>query len=417
MPSPSRLHYAWIVLAMGMLSVFGSLGLARFGYSIILPSMQDGLDLNNTHAGALATANLIGYLALSVLGGALASRFGPRAVIAGGLAVNALAMLFTGFAHNFGDAMIWRTFTGIGSGAANVPVMGLMAAWFALRRRGLATGIAVAGSSVALITLGVAVPRALAAYGADGWRVCWIGCGALGVLLAIMALVLLRNRPRDLGLQPLGADLSVPPAAAPTAPPNWAAVYKSGPIWHLGTVYVAFGFSYMIYMTFFVKALIAEGKYDAASAGNLFMTMGWFSLVCGLIWGTVSDRIGRKGAMIIVYLIQTVSFALFALVPTPLGFTISAILFGLTAWSIPAIVAAACGDMLGPRLSPAGVGFVTLFLGIGQALGPMIAGAMADRTGSFLPAVLLASGVALLGALAAAFLKPVIVCADEDLVM
>ena len=68
-------------------------------------------------------------------------------------------------------------------------------------------------------------------------------------------------------------------------------------------MYVAFGFSYIIYLTFFSKCLIAEGGYTQAEAGRLFMLMGWFSLLCGLIWGSVSDIIGRKGALAIVYLI------------------------------------------------------------------------------------------------------------------
>ncbi|MCD6360682.1 MAG: hypothetical protein J7M38_07400, partial [Armatimonadetes bacterium] len=51
-----RLHYGWVVLAMSTLVVFGSLGLARFGYTVVLPAMQEGLGLDNTHAGALATA-------------------------------------------------------------------------------------------------------------------------------------------------------------------------------------------------------------------------------------------------------------------------------------------------------------------------------------------------------------------------
>ena len=75
---PRGFHYCWVIMAMGTLVVFGSLGLARFGYTVVLPAMQTGIGMNNAQAGMLATANLIGYLALSVLGGALASRFGPR---------------------------------------------------------------------------------------------------------------------------------------------------------------------------------------------------------------------------------------------------------------------------------------------------------------------------------------------------
>ncbi len=408
-----RLHYGWVVLAMATLVVFGSLGLARFGYTIVLPAMQEGLSLDDTQTGTLATANLIGYLALSLIGGALASRFGPRAVITVGLAVAGVSMVLTGLAQSFAEAAVWRAVTGLGSGASNVPVMGLLAAWFALRRRGLATGVGVSGSSIALILLGPVGAWLLSGYGESGWRVCWFVFGGATILLALMGLVLLRNRPAEVGLEPLGRAPDDPPASTSRGALRWGAVYRSPAVWHLGLVYVAFGFSYIIYMTFFVKTLMAEGGYTQASAGGLFMTVGWVSLLCGVIWGTVSDVIGRKNALIIVYLIQAVSYALFALWPEPAGFTISAILFGLTAWSIPAIMAATCGDMLGARLAPAALGFITLLFGIGQALGPAVAGAMAQASGSHLPSIFLAAAVAVLGAVGSAFLRPVI-AADPD---
>ena len=77
-PSRSSWHYAWYILAVGTLVVFGALGLARFGYTMVLPAMQMALGLSNAQAGGLATANLAGYLLLAVAGGALASRHGPR---------------------------------------------------------------------------------------------------------------------------------------------------------------------------------------------------------------------------------------------------------------------------------------------------------------------------------------------------
>lgn len=403
---PSRIHYGWVVLAVGTLVVFGSLGLARFGYTMVLPSMQVGLGIDNTQAGVLATANLVGYLALAVIGGAAAARYGPRSVIAAGLAVAGAAMLFTGLATGFIAAAVWRLLTGVGSGASNVPVMGLMASWFATKRRGLATGIAVAGSSLALIFVGVLVPRILDTYGEDGWRVCWYIFGSMTLLLAVGSLFLLHNRPSEVGLKALGGDGQDPAPVVHTEALQWSRVYRSVHVWHLGLVYVAFGFSYIIYMTFFTKHLIAEGGYTEDAAGTLFMTMGWVSLLCGVIWGAVSDLIGRRRALIIVYLIHALAFGSFALWTEPAGFTLSAVLFGLSAWSIPAIMAATCGDVLGPRLAPAALGLITLFFGIGQAVAPIIAGAMADATGSFFSAFLLAAGVAVLGAFGAFLLRP-----------
>ena len=401
-----RLHYAWVVLGMGTLVVFGALGLARFGYTAVLPAMQEHLALDNTQAGLLATANLVGYLALSAAGGALAARYGPRAVSALGLALAGMGMLFTGLVRGFLPALIWRAVTGIGSGASNIAVMGMWAAWFATRRRGLAAGIAVAGSSLALILIGPVAPRVLSAYGEIGWRVCWFVFGLLAILLAAAAYLVLRNRPADLGLRPFAARPNDPVPGPAAGSLQWARVYRSVPVWHLGMVYVAFGFAYIIYMTFFTKRLITEGGYTTQAAGQLFMTIGWFSLLCGLLWGTVSDLIGRKRALIIVYLLHAVAFGLFAFWPVPAGFTLSAILFGLSAWSIPAIMAATCGDVLGPRMAPAALGFVTLFFGIGQAVGPTLAGLAADATGSFLAAYAVAAGVALLGALGASRLRP-----------
>ncbi len=403
--APVRFHYAWLVLAVGTLVVFGALGLARFGYTMLLPPMQAGLHLDNTQAGALATANLAGYLALAVIGGALASHFGPRIVIPVGLTVAAVGMLLTGLADSFAAALGWRALTGVGSGASNVPAMGLLAAWFAQRRRGLASGIGVTGSSLALILLGPLVPRLLADFGEDGWRICWFVFAGVTFGLALLALIVVRSRPADLGLRPLGASDEALPNVSAAGGIHWGSVYRSGLMWHVGLIYVAFGFSYIIYMTFFIKYLVAEAHYTPVAAGRLFMTMGWISLLCGLVWGWVSDLIGRKGALIIVYLVQTVAFGLFAVWPAPSGITLSAVLFGLTAWSIPAIMAATCGDLLGDRLAPAGLGFVTLFFGIGQALGPSAAGAVADAAGSLAPAMLLAAGVALLGAIGSLFLR------------
>jgi MFS family permease len=400
-----RIHYGWVILAVGTLVVYGALGLARFGYSMLLPAMQTGLHMDNTHAGALATANLIGYLTLSVLGGALAAHYGPRKVIAAGLAVVGAAMFMTGFSNGFADAVLWRFLTGLGSGASNVPVMALLAAWFAQRRRGTASGICVAGSSLALISLGPAVPGVLQAYGENGWRVCWCVFGGVTVLLALASFLLLRDRPSQMSLLPIGSDLQDIPSPPATTALAWGTVYRSLTVWHLGLVYAACGFSYIIYMTFFVKHLITAGGYESAAAGRLFMTMGWFSVVCGLLWGAVSDVIGRKHALIVVYLTHTASFAIFSLWQTPAGFTVSAVLFGLTAWSIPAIMAATCGDLLGSRLAPAGLGFITLFFGVGQAVGPSVAGIMSDATGSLAPSFLLAAGVAFLGAMGSALLR------------
>jgi MFS family permease len=389
--------YRWVVLAVGTLGVFAALGLARFGYSTVLQPMKEDLGISNAGAGIIASANLTGYLLLAVIGGALASRYGTRVVAVAGLLVVGVSMLLTGTATGLVSACVWRGITGLGSGAANVAIMGMWTAWFAPRLRGRAAGVAVAGSSIALMLLGPTVPYILnGASLSAGWRTCWFLFGLAAIGVALLALIFLRDRPA--GTDP---DNDLPTAKAP--PERVTRLYRSPAIWHLGGIYTAFGFSYIIYMTFFIKHLVDIG-YSELAAGRLFMLMGACSLVCGFLWGALSDVFGRKAALIAVFLVQTAAFALFGLTGAPAGVIVSAVLFGLTAWSIPAIMAAACGDLLGARLSAAGLGFITLFFGIGQAVAPSVAGTLADGFGSFAYAFLLAAAVAIAGALASLLL-------------
>ena len=62
-----RLHYAWIVAATGSVAMFCGLGLGRFAFGMLLPSMSSSLGLNYTQSGILGFTNLIGYLVLERL--------------------------------------------------------------------------------------------------------------------------------------------------------------------------------------------------------------------------------------------------------------------------------------------------------------------------------------------------------------
>ena len=395
----AAIHYGIIVLALIVLSVFSSLGLARFGYTSILPAMQEGLGLSNTQTGELQTLNLIGYLLTVVFAGMLAARYGPRIVISVSLLVVSLSMILTGLVPGFGAACISRFFAGIGGAGGNVPAMGLVSAWFGTRRRGLASGIGVSGSSLGLIVTGPLIPAIQNVYGPDGWRVSWYVIGVLGLAAFALCALFLRNRPGEKGLQPLG-DSENETAQRSTenisAALNWGLVYKSRMLWQLAAIYFAFGFAYIIYATFFVRHLVKEGAFTPAGAGSLWMKVGIVSLVSGFIWGSISDRFGRRIALLCVFTLQGISFAVFGLSHDLTAIYFSSVLFAITAWSIPALMAALAGDAFGPRLAPAALGLMTIIFGIGQAMGPYVAGMLADATHSFSPAFVIAGAVSLL---------------------
>ncbi len=397
----SRFHYGWVVIFTGLLVTIGAHGFGRMSYTLILPAMKDGLHFDYAQLGLLGTGNFIGYLFMAIIGGFLAAKFGSRVVIALALLMMGITMFLTGLAETFGSAFAMRLLTGLGNGASYVPAMALGSAWFAMDRRGFATGIVSGGIGCGTMIAGLVVPLILASHGTEGWRFAWYYLGGAVLVIAGIAAMLIRSRPDDMGLEQVGAKeimirTNVPKAAA--VPLDWSGIYKIGPVWYLGLVYFMYGFSYIIYMTFFAAYLIKEVGMGPAEAGRLWAIVGGLSIFCGVLWGGLSDKLGRAWGATLAYLVLAISYGILALLQVKTGFYLSAIVFGLTAWSIPTIMAAAAGDLVGPRLAPAGLGFITLFFGIGQALGPYVGGKLADMTQSFMYSFLLAVGVSICGA-------------------
>ncbi|MEW6184871.1 MAG: MFS transporter [Thermodesulfobacteriota bacterium] len=403
-----RLHYGWVVIFMGLLVTIGAHGFGRMSYTLILPAMRDGLNFSYTQLGLIGTGNFIGYLFMALIGGALAARFGSRITISLGLAFMGVTMFLTGLARGFEMAFALRLLTGLGHGAAYVPAMALGSTWFAVQRRGFATGIVTAGTGIGTVIASLVIPVILKSQGVEGWRYTWYLLGAGMLFITVLVGFFLRNRPEEMGLAQVG-DAADPPkigsAASSSNMLNWGEVYKVKNIWYLGLVYFMYGFSYIIYMTFFAAYLIKELGMTQTEAGGLWALVGGLSIFCGVIWGAVSDQLGRAKGAALAYLTLSVSYLLFALIPSPTGYYLSAVFFGLSAWSIPTIMAATAGDMVGPRLAPAGLGFVTLFFGTGQALGPWIGGLLSDATSSFFVPFLLAGLISLLGGLMALRIK------------
>lgn len=407
--SENKLHYGWFVILAGLMVTIGAHGFGRMSYTLILPAMKEGLHFSYTELGLLGTGNFVGYLVMAIVGGFLAARFGSRIVITLALVLMGVTMVLTGLAETFGFAFGARLVTGLGHGAAYVPAMALGSAWFAVSRRGFATGIVSGGIGAGTMIAGLVVPAVLAAYGNEGWRFAWYYLGVAVLGIACIAGLVIRNRPENLGLHQIGAKMEAggngpKPAAAPL---DWSRIYKMGAVWYLGVVYFLYGFSYIIYMIFFAAYLCQEMGLTPGEAGGLWALVGGLSIFCGVIWGGLSDKLGRARGLALAYLVLAASYAFFALVPLKAGCYVSAVLFGFTAWSIPTIMAATAGDYVGPRLAPAGLGFVTLFFGIGQALGPWIGGYLADVTRSFTGSFLLAVGVSLLGAVMSLGLRPI----------
>jgi MFS family permease len=406
----ARPPYRWVVLAMAFLGIFGALGFGRFGYSALLPAMQKGLHLSSAAAGSLASWNLIGYTVSSAVGGVLSQKFGPRKVITAGMLLSAVGMLTTGFVHTLAGASGARLLTGIGNGLVLVPSISLMAAWFESRRLGLASTIVPSGSSLTLVVVGLAAPALIHAGGDSGWRITWYVFAGATFALGALGFLVQRDRPAGASRgDPLGIELDedAPPAIrARLSPPsfNLRPVIRSKYAWHAGAVYLLYGVAFLLYFTFFQKRLTTDLGFSSQTAGYLFMLLGVAGLAGGLSWGSFSDRFGRERTLALNLFLAGVGAFLFGTRAGLPGFIISAVLFGSTGLSFPGLMGAACADRYGPKLASASLGLITILVGLGQAIGPLIGGAMNDALGSLAGSYLFSGAVFVMASLGALLL-------------
>lgn len=412
----SGLHYGWVIVFTGMLSICACLGFGRFAIGMLLPSMAATLKLTYAQMGFISTANFIGYLASVLIGGHWSSEIGARRLIFISLMVVGISMGLVGRATSFHQVLLLYMITGIGSGAANVTVMGLVSSWFSSSRRGRAAGFIVIGSGFAIIASGRLIPFINSIQGQEGWRTNWMILSAVVIVIACISVLLIRNRPEDKGLQPMGAaEYGSMPRSENLAENRTETikpvhkreinVYREKMIYFLGLIYFLFGYTYVIYATFIVTTLVRERGFSEAVAGNFWSMVGFLSLFSGPVFGTLSDRLSRKTGLIIVFAFQMISYLLVASGLPGVFLYLSIFFFGVVAWSIPSIMAAAVGDYVGAQKAARAFGLVTFIFGFGQIAGPAVAGVLAEKTGSFSSSFFMAAGAAGIAILLTSFLK------------
>jgi predicted MFS family arabinose efflux permease len=333
-------------------------------------------------------------------------------VVVGGLLGTAAGLAGTGFASGFVVAMYGQIVVGASAPFAIVPILAIGGRWVRPAFRGRATGLVVAGGGFGLLLAGLLVPLLLAPGDASAWRRAWWGLAAGVLAAAAVTALLLRDPPATLpSAESGGADrggtdharqapIGASGGAAADSASLGRAVYRRPAVWRLALVFGLYGVSYIVYGTFFAAHLQRHGL-DAATAGRLWSLAGLVAVGSGLLGGMLADRLGPSAALVAMFSCQGAGMALLALGDGVGWFALSAAVYGASLWGFPPAISKACTELVGPRLAPAALGLMATAFALGQAGGPMVAGLLADATGSLAPGLLFGALADLLGAMVA----------------
>jgi MFS family permease len=367
-------HYGWVIVGVGVLVKMAALGFGRFAYPMLIPSMRESLGFNYSEIGLLSGVIMLGYLLFSLIGGVLATRFGPKRIVIASLLCGSLSMFSIGKLSGFFPLLFFAFAMGAGGAGAHISMTTLPMTWFEERRLGRAVGILTGGTGVGIIVTGLLLPHLLSSLGKEAWRQCWFILALITFVVAITGSILLREKPS-------GASTLSPPAEEGTSLPSRKR--RDGLVLRaIFLIYFIFGFAYNIYATYFVAFMVEEIGLSGKTAGDIWALFGWMCMVSGLIWGFLSDHLGRREALLWNNGIISLSVLLPLLFHQPLLLAVSAFLFGSTFLGTVAVIAASIGDQVGERRASV-YGLVTLIHGIGQFLGTTLGGYFKDLTGSF----------------------------------
>lgn len=392
------MHRAWVIVILCALVVGCCLGLARFAFGMLLPGISAGVGLDYAQGGLLGTSYFIGYLVMVLGVPRIVRAVGQRVMILAGLVVLTIGMVGMAMVSRFEPLLVLYTLTGMGAGGAYVPAMSLASSWFEASHRGRAAGTMLSGAGIGIVLSGLLVPALFPVAGFAGWQVGWLIFAAIAGVTLLACLVGLRDRPAQLGLAPYGTPAPPPVAGSPPPRRGWLVLL------HLGVIYACYGITYMVYTTFIVTTMIDERGLDAAQAGQVWSIVGFCSIFSGALFGGLSDRIGRRGGLMASSLAQAVAFALVAGSFGEVALFASVVCFGISAWSVPTIMAAAAGDQVGPERAAGALAVITLIFAAGQAIGPVGAGALAEWTGRFGPGFGASAAIAILAVALSALL-------------
>ncbi|MGI8912689.1 MAG: YbfB/YjiJ family MFS transporter [Chloroflexota bacterium] len=361
-----------------------ALGFARFAYALLLPGMRDDLGWTFAQAGAMNTANALGYLLGALLATAIARRLGARRVFISGIAVTAAALLLSAVATSFPALLLLRVVAGV-AGAITFIVGGGLAAHLggrAAKRTALILAVYFAGGGLGILISALAISPLLAAA-PHGWRLGWATLGGLS-LLALLTVRPILGRVDEIPAGPSGGARRAP----------------TRPLLCTFAAYTLFGAGYIAYMTFIIALLRSEG-IGARSVGVFWAVLGLAAIGSLAVWGPVLERLRSGRGLGLVLLVVAIGAALPITNPSLVVALLSALLFGGSFLNVVTAVTAIARRALPPHAWTGGIAALTVVFAIGQCVGPVLSGVLADRSGGVRLGLSLSAALLLLGAFVA----------------
>ena len=335
---------------------------------LLLPAIAEDLELSATTAGATGSVNMAAYLCGVIAVTYLANRIAPAVLLKCGLCIVLAGLLCLGTAPTTTQVTVGTALAGLGGAGVWLTMPVIATSNVPVAKRGTVMGSLTATMAVGSIVIPFATSAVRALVDDVGaWREVWLlELVAAGVILAVLCIALRKDisppLPRGAGIQAI------------TRLKAWkTAVF----------FYMAFAFVGASWFQFFGLSLESDHNMSREFTTNLWALMGIGGVAGAVIFGRLSDRLGRPRTMCLVTAIGAVT-CLLVLSGNMWTAALAATLYGMAGMAVPPLTAAFVRDQVAEHDFTAVFGAMTIFYGPASVLGPISGGVLADITGSYL---------------------------------
>lgn len=365
-----------VVLLGGIGALMVAMGIGRFAFTPILPMMMDNHLFSPAGAGYLASSNYLGYLIGAFILTLVQVKNRSRLLLAGLIG----SIVTTWGMGEFHSLEIWLLLRFL-SGLASAVVFVIASSMVMERITSKQAGIFYGGVGAGILLTGFSVP--LLAKGGD-WIDVWKGLGLISLIIGLAAWYLLRDKQS-------GTNAAISPSNQQTS-----GVRRRILIW-LTIAYGLEGLGYIVTGTYLVAyAKTVSNLPNIASLS--WILVGIAAAPSSIVWSMLASRWGKKWTLTVSMLLQSISIAIPVLIHSSAAVFVGAFLFGATFMGITMLTVSFAKDLY-PHNNRKTIGLLTTFFGLGQIIGPLIAGHLISGNGSYLTALIGAALIVLLGAL------------------
>lgn len=293
-PTPAPRSAIWMPIFAGLCASLVSIGLARFAYTPLIPSLIQAHWFSASDVVFLGAANLVGYLIGALIGHPLARRTSNNTALRLMMLAVTLAFFACAFPLSVSWFFAWRLLSGIAGGAIMVLVAATVLPHVPASRKGLASGAIFLGIGLGIAGSGTIVPPLLSL----GLQQTWLGLGLLALVLTAVSW--------------FGWPSATPHALATT--PTDSASTTTNPSVYLLFAQYAFMAAGLVPAMVFLVDYVARGLGAGQHVGALIWVMYGLGAIVGPVsYGFLADQLGAKSGIRLVLVVQAIAVGLLSI--------------------------------------------------------------------------------------------------------